>query len=165
MLDQPEFPGIIPETPEVPGAIIWLRWLAHLAFGDLAVIRRTWQTILILAAAASVAIWFFDKERYEARLSNFDPAEHIDKSTIQNQSTTIEQLQDELKGTSPQLAAIQAGRDRIRQKLQEFYVQGGVLFNRGILKPEDIKSYGFEADAWANIAGAWVKYCWYVGQR
>jgi hypothetical protein len=50
--------------------------------------------------------------------------------TIENQKTRIEQLQEELKGVSPQLAAIQARRVASRQQLLDSYVAAGSLLNR-----------------------------------
>src|SRR5271157_6022670 len=54
---------------------------------------------------------------------HYSGTETAQRATIATQQATIDQLRDQLRGTSPQLAAIQAGRDRIRKQLQEFYVE------------------------------------------
>jgi len=79
------------------------------------------------------------------------------QSTVTTQQATISQLQEQLRGTSPQLAAIQAGRDRIRKKLQEFYVQGGTLFNRPSVNGDALKTYNDETVAWATSIGKWTQ--------
>jgi hypothetical protein len=56
----------------------------------------------------------------------------VQRATIENLKIQNGVLQEELKGTSPQLAAIQTQRDSIRRSLQEFYVHGAELFNRSI---------------------------------
>jgi hypothetical protein len=52
--------------------------------------------------------------------------------TIENQKTRIEQLHEELKGASPQLAATQARRAASRAQLLAYYVSAGSLLRREI---------------------------------
>jgi hypothetical protein len=52
--------------------------------------------------------------------------------TIENQKTRIEQLHEELKGVSPQLAATQARRAASRAQLLAYYVGAGSLLRREI---------------------------------
>ena len=57
---------------------------------------------------------------------------HYQELTVTNLQNTITQLQEQLKGASPQLAALQANRDKIRKQLQLFYILGGDLLSRSV---------------------------------
>jgi hypothetical protein len=59
-------------------------------------------------------------ETHEATIRAQEAGSKNEEITIANLQNTIAQLQEQLKGTSPQLAAIQASRDKLRKQLQEF---------------------------------------------
>ncbi len=167
--EQPELPGI-PGAPEPPPFIHWVMWLFHIAFGDPAMIKKSWRAIFSLAVLLSAGAWYWDQSRYSDRIGNLESADKLAQGTIksqeigaQNQSTTIvnldntiAQLQEQLKGTSPQLAAIQASRDHIRKQLQQFYISESNLFNRVVANNDDVKKLNDETMALSNIIAEWV---------
>ena len=77
-------------------------------------------------------------------------------SAVSARDGTIGQLQEELRGTSPQLAAIQAGRDKIRTQLQAFYVRGGTLLNRNIQSKDEMPKFIEDTDSWAKETDDWA---------
>lgn len=77
-------------------------------------------------------------------------------ATIKNEDATITQLREQLKGRSPELAAIQANRDEIRAGLQNFYVQGGELFRRKISDEPSLNKWMTDANSWAIETQNWI---------
>ena len=88
------------------------------------------------------------------------PEERVDNLTTANAAlqATVGQLQNELKGASPQLAAMQARRAAVRDKLLEFYVAAGPLIDTEIsafgtdkkAMDEEISSLQQHATQWTN---------------
>jgi hypothetical protein len=78
------------------------------------------------------------------------------RDTIENQRSRIEQLQEELKGTSPQLAAIQANRDKVRVKLQKYYVLYTALWNRPVKSEQDIHGFTSDVNALNTESYDWI---------
>jgi hypothetical protein len=138
MSEQPELPGL-PEAPEVPQAIVWGRWIGHYIVGDPAMIRKNWRPILIAAAVLTAGLWYLTKSRYEDAIGNLTTANTA-------QQATIAMLQEELKGASPQLAAIQSRRASIRQGLLDRYVQNSKLISTDVWAAGVTKNDAYVAD-------------------
>ena len=77
-------------------------------------------------------------------------------AAVSSRDGEINQLQEELRGSSPQLAAIQAGRDRVRNKLQTFYVEGSRLFAVPPQADKDLPNYQRRVEAWGHNVDTWV---------
>ena len=77
-------------------------------------------------------------------------------ATIKHEDATIAQLREQLKGTSPELAAIQANRDEIRAGLQNFYVQSGELFRRKISDEPSLNKWITDANSWVTETQKWI---------
>ena len=105
--------------------------------------------LFFFAGLGTVAAWAIIEWHHAATESSL-------QATIGTKDGLIGQLQEELKGTSPQLAAIQAGRDKIRKQLQMYYVQGGDLLNRNIGTKEEMTKFIEDANAWAKAIGDWA---------
>jgi hypothetical protein len=84
--------------------------------------------------------------------------EQIDtqRDTIANQRSRIDQLQEELKGTSPQLAAIQANRDKIRTNLQKYYVSYTDQWNRSVKNEQEVHELIADVNALNAESYVWV---------
>ena len=156
MSDQPGLPGI-PDAPEVPQVLVWGRWLVHHLLGDPAVLIKTWRPILLATAALGVAIYYWEKSVYENRIQNLETAASTDRSTITNQQVSINQYQEELKGTSPQLAAIQAGRDKVRTQLQQYYVEAGGFLDKPMASKDEAGDLSKQINTWGAGVATWVQ--------
>jgi hypothetical protein len=80
-------------------------------------------------------------------------------STIENQRTRIAILEGELKGASPQLAAIQARRAASREHLLDMYISAGSLIDRGQPTPENLAALGqleIDIDGWSKQTAKWL---------
>jgi hypothetical protein len=77
-------------------------------------------------------------------------------ATIKNEDATIAQLREQLKGTSPELAAIQANRDAFRIGLQNFYMRGGELFRRKISDEPSLNQWMTDVNSWAIETQNWI---------
>ena len=162
MSDQPELPGL-PEAPEAPGLVIWGRWLSHYILGDPVVLKQSWRVIVLTAVVLAALARWIDSSLYEGKINELEGATatlnatiQSKDATIQNQSNTITQMQEELKGTSPQLAAIQAGRDAIRKQLQDFYVEAGSLYDTPIKNKADLAKVVILTNEWSVKVKSWA---------
>lgn len=146
-----------PELPEVPQFLVWGRWLLHRVIGDPSVIKKGWQTILILVVLICTGVWYLDKLRYEDRITNLEAADKAAQGTIHFLQTMNGQLQDQLKGTSPQLAAIQAGRDSIRTHPQTVYVRSAEIATRVIVSQDNLDRLIDDANVWSSDTYGWIR--------
>jgi len=106
--------------------------------------------VVLSVGLAGFVIWRSMEWRYGGVEANL-------QSTITTQRETIVQLQEQLRGTSPQIAAIQAGRDKIRAQLQSFYIEGAVLFNRQVATAEELTALQSDTGAWAKRVAEWTQ--------
>jgi hypothetical protein len=95
MSDRPDMPG----TPEPPEWFKTGRWIFHVVFGDPAVIRSTWRSILLIAGLLSLGFWFLDRSRLEDQIINLRSVNETLNATIQLQNTRIAGL--EFHGDQP----------------------------------------------------------------
>ena len=65
-------------------------------------------------------------------------------------------MREQLKGTSPELAAIRANRDKIRGALQNFYVQGGELFRRKVSDEPSLNKWLNDGNSWVTETEKWI---------
>jgi hypothetical protein len=84
------------------------------------------------------------------------------KDTIENQQTRIAALQDELKGASPQLAALQARRYRQREELLKLYVKIGALISDQMKlqtapKGKDLQDVYDKITSWERETSSWLR--------
>lgn len=85
-------------------------------------------------------------------------------ATIENLKSRNEELQEELKGASPRLAAIQARRIAIRDHLLEMYIAAGPLIGKGMPKNpgdkmptrDDVMAIKVEAATWEQNTAEWL---------
>jgi hypothetical protein len=104
-----------------------LRFLWHYSVGEgegRAITKSPVATSVICGLLSYGSYWYLSAH-YAERLDNLTTA----NAALQ---ATVGQLQNELKGASPQLAAMQARRAAIRDKLLEFYVAAGPLIDTEI---------------------------------
>ena len=118
-------PTVPPEAPEAPEAIKWLRWLAHHFSREGKVIRGA-PVAFTLAVSALVILTYLAAEWHHSDTVALKDA------TIENQRTRIAILEGELKSASPQLAAIQARRAAIRERLLEIYIAAGPMVGKDV---------------------------------
>jgi hypothetical protein len=116
--------------PEDPGWVKTVRWLWHYSVGEGRAIKKAPVATLIVWGALGYASYWYLSAHYTERLDNLTTA----NAALQ---ATVGQLQNELKGASPQLAAMQARRAAIRDKLLEFYVAAGPLIDAQIFRIRD----------------------------
>lgn len=119
-------------------------------------IRKTPVAFLVTSALLATGVYFYEKNHYDEKIENLDGVQKTNEATIRNQQAQLDQLREELKGTSPQLAAIQANRDRIRKKLQEYYVKGSELFNRHITSDDEVNKLSSDVQSWATDIDNWA---------
>jgi len=84
------------------------------------------------------------------------------RDTIENQRNRIDQLQEELKGVSPQLAALQARRTKAREKLLELYVAAAPLIGKELPKEiysneQALDNLESEIRGWETSTANWIK--------
>jgi uncharacterized small protein (DUF1192 family) len=126
-MSEPALP--IPEPPEDPEAIKWLRWLAHHFSREGKVIRGAPGAFTLAICAIGALIYIALEWHHAGETVNKD-------STIQNLQSRIGILEGELKGASPQLAAQEARRAAARDQLQKMYIAAGPLMKVGALPPD-----------------------------
>ncbi len=119
--------------------------------------------ILFVSAILCGLVFWVQEIRYKDKMDGLNNQIGTQKATIQeqsatiqNQSATIAQLREQLKGTSPELAAIQANRDQIRAGLKSFYVRGGELFRRKVSDEPSLNQWTADANAWALETQSWI---------
>jgi hypothetical protein len=87
----------------------------------------------------------------------------LQHDTIENQRNRIEQLQGELKGAAPGLAALQARRAAVRQHLLELYVSAGPLTSHDVNWPDNVsmdnavKELDLGVKKWENETATWLE--------
>ena len=69
---------------------------------------------------AGTFVYQFEEARYKDITDGLRTQNGTQAATIKNEDATITQLREQLKGTSPELAAIQANRDKISRRVAEF---------------------------------------------
>jgi len=136
--------------------VVWFHYILHHLRQEGTVIRRAPLAVILTGAIFAWGYHFYDKDQYQGLIVNAQSTSQTDDSTIENLQAQIAQLQEELRGTSPQLAAIQAGRDKIRKKLQEFYLEGGFLAERPVKSASDVKILAQDTEKWENEVKAWA---------
>jgi hypothetical protein len=112
--------------------------------------------IVIASVVAGTFVYQFEEARYKDITDGLHTQNGTQAATIKNEDATITQLREQLKGTSPELAAIQANRDKIRGALQNFYVQGGELFRRKVSDEPSLNKWLNDANSWVNETGMWI---------
>jgi hypothetical protein len=115
----------IPTPPEDPGWVKTGRWLWYHLVGEGRIIIKFPVATIIVWGVLTYAFYWYLSARFAERLDNLTTA----NTALQ---ATVGQLQNELKGASPQLAAMQARRAAVRDKLLEFYVAVGPLIDKQI---------------------------------
>ena len=105
---------------------------------------------------AGTFVYQFEEARYKDITDGLRTQNGTQAATIQGQAATITQLREQLKGTSPELAAIQANRDRIRGALQNFYVQGGELFRRKVSDEPSLNKWLNDGNSWVTETEKWI---------
>jgi hypothetical protein len=78
-------------------------------------------------------------------------------STIESQKIRIDELQEQLRGAAPALAADRARRKQIVEQLQKFYIQAGSLFGQSIKDQSTFDTFKPMVDLWANDASNWIE--------
>jgi hypothetical protein len=119
-------------------------------------IRKAPVAFIATAAVMAVGFHWFENKQHTDEVGGLRTIIGTHEATIKNQETTIAQLQEQLKGISPQLAAIQAGRDKIRRQLQQFYITSGELLYRQPKTDDDVDQLERDADQWANQCVTWI---------
>jgi hypothetical protein len=114
-----------PPPPEDPTWVKTARWLWHHFRGEGQTIRKAPVATIVVWGVLSYGSYWYWSSHYAERLDNLTTA----NTALQ---ATVGQLQNELKGASPQLAAMQARRASVREKLLEFYVAAGPLLGKEI---------------------------------
>ena len=124
-----------PPPPEDPALVKTVRWLWHHIVGEGRAIKKAPVATIVVWGALSYASYLYLSSHYAERLDNLTTA----NTALQ---ATVGQLQNELKGASPQLAAMQARRAAVRDKLLGFYVAIGPLIGKQIsVSPTDQKEF------------------------
>ena len=81
-------------------------------------------------------------------------------ATIENLKSQIAMLTEELKGASPQLAAIHARRVMVREHLLEIYVAAAPLVDRNINKDhqtQDFDKLEIDINEWSKATAGWLE--------
>lgn len=170
MEKQPELPDL-PEAPETPEWLKTVHWIVHHLTSEGQVIRQAPVAFLVMSGLIAYGWHWYENGRFEERAYHLNELISTKDATIQsedvsakNQNTTIVnlqgtivQLQERLKGTSPQLAAIQAGRDKLRAKLQGCYAESGDLLNRIITTPTEVDTLDADTETWAKACAKWIE--------
>jgi hypothetical protein len=120
--------------PEDPAWVKTVRWLWHHFRGEGQIIRKAPVATIVIWGVLTYGSYWYLSAHYAERLDNLTTA----NTALQ---ATVGQLQNELKGASPQLAAMQARRAAVRDKLLEFYVAVGPLID------EKIPAFGIDKKA------------------
>jgi hypothetical protein len=124
MSEAPRSVDITP-PPEDPAWVKTVRWLWHHFRGEGQIIRKAPVATIVIWGVLTYGSYWYLSAHYAERLDNLTTA----NTALQ---ATVGQLQNELKGASPQLAAMQARRAAVRDKLLEFYVAVGPLIDEKI---------------------------------
>jgi hypothetical protein len=124
MVESPEPTGI-PPPPETPEWLKTIRWISHHFLREGEVIWKAPVATALAWGLLTYASYWYLSVHFSERLENLTSA----NTSLQ---ATIGQLQNELKGASPQLAAIQARRVAVRGRLLELYVMAGPLIGKEI---------------------------------
>src|ERR1700738_3242995 len=111
--------------PEDPACVKTVRWLWHHFRGEGQIIRKAPVATIVIWGVLTYGSYWYLSAHYAERLDNLATA----NTALQ---ATVGQLQNELKGASPQLAAMQARRAAVRDKLLGFYVAIGPLIGKQI---------------------------------
>jgi len=122
------------------------------------VIRQAPVATIVVWGALSYASYWYLSAHFADRLENLTAA----NTALQ---ATVGQLQNELKGASPQLAAMQARRAAARNKLLELYVAVGPLIGKPIPvnlndkkgMEEAFSSLQQRAALWTNETAAFIE--------
>jgi hypothetical protein len=146
-----------PPPPEDPTWVKTARWLWHHFRGEGQTIRKAPVATIVVWGVLSYGAYWYLSAHYAERLDNLATA------NIALQAT-VGQLQNELKGASPQLAAMQARRAAVRDKLLRFYVAIGPLMGKQFsVSPSDEKLIEEamiplmqEALKWSNETAAFI---------
>jgi hypothetical protein len=139
-----------------PSSVKDAKWWLH-KLADSAV------PIIIASVVAGTAVYQFEEARYKditdglrTQIGTQAATIQGQAGTIKNEDATITQLREQLKGTSPELAAIQANRDKIRGALQNFYVQGGELFRRKVSDEPSLNKWVNDGNYWVTETEKWI---------
>jgi septal ring factor EnvC (AmiA/AmiB activator) len=144
-------------APEAPWPLAWAQYLWHYMRQEGTAFRRAPVAVLTTAVFLSYLWSLHDKNDYANQLTNAKSANESYQATIQALQSTKGQLQEELKGTSPELAAIQANRNAVRRQLQQYYVEAGEFLQKPMGTKEQIANDTNEI----NVGG--IKYL--IGQK
>ncbi len=143
-------------TTHEPSSVKDAKWWLH-KIADSAI------PVIIASGIAGTAIYQLEDIRYKditdglrTQIGTQAATIQGQAATIKNEDATIAQLREQLKGTSPQLAAIQANRDAIRSQLQKFYIEGAGLFNRPVSSDADVQKLQADTTTWANAVTQWA---------
>jgi hypothetical protein len=158
MADQlPSEGGPIPEPPEAPEWLKTVQWFVHHFTREGQMIRQAPVAFIVTSVLTAWGFHWFENKQHADEVSGLKTVVATHEATMKNQEATITQLQDQLRGTSPQLAAIQAGRDKIRAKLQEFYTTSGELVERKIETEADFDKYESDINKWKDTCAHWIE--------
>jgi hypothetical protein len=143
----------LPEGPDPPEAVKWVRWAVHHFVYESEVIRRA-PIAFVVAVAIICAATFFGLQWHNASV------EATKDATIENQKSHIATLEEEVKGVAPQQAAINAKRKNVVEQLQKFYVESTPLLNANLPKdisPNDFASYQTAVNNWITRTATWIQ--------
>ena len=143
---------LIPEPSSVKDAKWWFHKISESAV-----------PIMLVSVFVGMAVYQIEETRYKDITEGFRTQIGTQAATIQGQAATIKnedatiaQLREQLNGTSPELAAIQANRDYVRAGLQSFYVRGGELFRRKVSDEPTLNKWITDANAWVSETEKWI---------
>jgi hypothetical protein len=79
------------------------------------------------------------------------------RSTIESQKIRIDELQEQLRGAGPALAADRAKRKKIVDQLQGFYIEASGLFGQPITDQGSFEIFRAKVDTWGNDTVNWIQ--------
>jgi uncharacterized coiled-coil protein SlyX len=139
-----------------PSALKDAKWTVHK-------VVENWLPIVFVSLSFGGLVFWGQKIRYKDKMDGLNnqigtqnATIQEQSATIQNQSATIAQLREQLKGTSPELAAIQANRDTIRAGLKAFYIRGGEIFRRKVVDEPTMNNWVNDANSWYVETAKWI---------
>jgi len=150
---EPKGPG----EPPAPPVVTSLRWFIHQLFGRDGEVRRSPIGFIVVVVAVVAPMYFLTEWLHSAQTALKD-------ATIENQRSRIATLEGQLKGASPQLAAVEARRVATRGHLHEMYIAAGSLLGRSIPNwagqskdPSALAEFEAAAKNWEQTTAAWIK--------
>jgi hypothetical protein len=137
-----------------------IRWLAEH-------FQKEWRVIRGAPVAFSIFLVIIAGFIFAGMEWHFSGRVEYLQAALTEKQTTIDELHEELKGESPQLAAIQARRAASRSKLLEFYVSAGPLLvlpiaarsdrmDRHAFTEEDVRDFLTREHDWETTTSDWL---------